>query len=77
MSLHDSILALECIQERLARVPSAQSVRYIVNEMYSMQIRGHLEEGRRASNCAKDTTCSDTLDFPKDMYQGQAHIATC
>ena len=59
-SLHDSILALECIQEWLARVLSAQSVGYIVNKMYSMQIGGHLEEGRRASNCTKDTMCSDT-----------------
>ena len=34
--IHNGILAPKCIQERLARVPSAQSVRYIVNEMYSM-----------------------------------------
>ena len=73
--IHNSILAPKCIQERLARVPSAQSGRYIVNEMYSMPIIGHLEEERRASNCTQDTTCSDTLDFPKDMYPGQAHIA--
>ena len=36
-----------------------------------------LEEERRTRNCAQDTTCSDTLDILKDMYQGQAHIATC
>ena len=41
---HNGILAPQCVQERLARVPSAQSVRYIVNEMYSMPIIGHLEE---------------------------------
>ena len=49
VSLDDSILALECIQERLAGVPPTQPVRYIVNEMYGMQIGRNLEEGRQAA----------------------------
>ena len=77
MPMHNGIFTPKRVQEGLSRVPSTQFVWYIVDEVDSMSIIGHLEEERRTRNYAQDTTCSDTLEIPKDMYPGQAHIATC
>ena len=41
---HNGIFAPKCVKERLAGVPSTQFVWYIVDEVDSMPIIGHLEE---------------------------------
>ena len=67
VSIHNGVPALERVEERLAGVPSTQSVRYIVDEVHSVLIRVHIKEGRGTSNSSKDTLGSDALDFSKNM----------
>ena len=69
VSIHNGVLALEGMEEGLAGVPSAQSVRDIVDEVHRVLIRVHMKEGRGTSNSSKDTLGSDALDFFKNMYQ--------
>ena len=63
------------MEERLAGVPSTQSVRYIVDEVHGVFLRVHMKEGRGASNSSKDTLGPDALDFFKNMYKSKSNIA--